>query len=65
MIDWVSAIGGAIAGFSGGFTLKSIITIKKQSNTTKSSSSDDMRNVTQKGNIVGGSIAGRDINQKS
>ena len=63
MIDWTSAIGGAIAGFAGGFTLKSVINVRRTSSITRSASDESMRNVTQRDNRAGGSIAGRDISR--
>lgn len=63
MIDWLSAIGGAIAGFAGGFTLKSVISVRRSSSVIRSASDESMRNVTQRGNRAGRSIAGRDINE--
>lgn len=63
MIDWISAIGGAIAGFAGGFTLKSVIHVRRSAITSQSSTDESVRNVTQRDNRAGGNIAGRDINQ--
>jgi hypothetical protein len=64
MFDWLSAIGGAIAGFGGGFTLKSVITIRRSTDIASTATNDSMRNVTQRDNQAGGSIAGRDIKTK-
>lgn len=62
-MDWVNFIEGALAGFVGGFTLKSVITVRRTTKLTQSESDNSMRNVTQRDNRAGGSIAGRDINQ--
>jgi hypothetical protein len=67
MIDWPSALGGAAAGFvgglAGGFSLKSVITVRRSASVNQSSTNDRMGNVVQRDNQAGGSIAGRDINQ--
>jgi hypothetical protein len=64
MIDWLSFFGGAAAGFAGGFTLKSVITIRQSTRISRTATDSNMGNVTQRDNQVGGSLAGRDVNQR-
>lgn len=64
MIDWLSFLGGAAAGFAGGFTLKSVINIRQTTRVSRSATDSNMGNVTQRDNQVGGSLAGRDINER-
>ena len=62
MIDWLSFLGGAAAGFAGGFTLKSVINVRQTTKISRTVSDSNMGNVTQRDNQVGGSLAGRDVN---
>jgi hypothetical protein len=62
-MDWANFIEGAVAGLAGGYTLKSVINIRRSTSVTQATRDDSMRNVTQRNNTAGGSIAGRDINQ--
>ena len=60
-MDWLTFVAGLTAGFAGGFTVKSIITVRRSSDITNSDVGNRTGSVTQRGNRAGGSIAGRDV----
>jgi hypothetical protein len=60
-MDWVTLIGGVVAGFAGGYTVKSVINVRRSTEITNSDVGTRTGSVTQRGNRAGGSIAGRDV----
>ena len=50
------------AGLVGGYTLKIVVDARRNTTTVTSDQSDRQR-VTQRGNLVGGDMAGRDVNK--
>jgi hypothetical protein len=61
-MDWLTLVGGLVAGFAGGYTVKSVITVRRSSDITNSEVGSRTGSVTQRDNRAGGSIAGRDVN---
>lgn len=60
-MDWLTFVSGLAAGFAGGFTVKSIITVRRSTDIANSDVGSRTGSVTQRGNRAGGSIAGRDV----
>lgn len=57
-MDWV-AVGTFVAGLVGGYTIKSVMTIR--SNKSHGNAKASGKSVAQSGNVAGGHIAGRDV----
>ena len=62
-MEWLTLIGGLAAGFAGGYTIKTVITVRRSADIANSDVGSRTGSVTQRDNRVGGSIAGRDINR--
>ena len=64
-MDWANFIEGLVAGCAGGVTFKTVIDIRRTKKSVRSTVDTSMGNVTQRDNVVGGDIAGRDINKRT
>ncbi len=60
-MDWINFVEGAVSGFLGGYTVKTVINVRKSSDVSGSDVGSRTGGVTQRNNVVGGSIAGRDL----
>jgi hypothetical protein len=49
-MDWVTLIGGVVAGFAGGYTVKSVINVRRSTEITNSDVGTRTGSVTQRGN---------------
>jgi hypothetical protein len=64
-MDWTSLLTGLVAGFAGGFTVKSVIVSRKSTIADSSRTDNRQGKVVQTRNTVSGSMAGRDISDSN
>ena len=64
-MDWPSFAEGAAAGIALSIAVKVAVTVRRTIRTNVRSTADEsVRDVGQQGNVVGGDLAGRDINKR-